>query len=151
MFEGLELAGESVEFGGVYHQAANDQGRLIDWLWRIVQFSEVSVLVQKADFRLGLKGGYGHRMVAIGSAARDRVGNSVFLGGHMDRILQNANGQIRGPYQAACPPRVGEHRLSRARDRRCSPKCWDLAETGIPGLCEVRVRPVRGIEVRRRP
>ncbi len=65
---------------GADRQAANDQDGLIVWLWRIVQFSEIPGLVSEADFHLGLKDGYGHRMVAIGSAARDRVGNSVCLG-----------------------------------------------------------------------
>lgn len=46
------------------------------------------------------KDGYGHRMVAIVYAALDRVGNSIFLGGHMDRILQDVNRQV----QAGCIP-----------------------------------------------
>ena len=61
-----------------------------------MQFSEVPRLVSEADFHFGLECGYGHRMVAIGSAARNRVGNSVFLGVHMDRVLQNVNGQDTG-------------------------------------------------------
>lgn len=68
-----------MEVGGIDEETANDQNGLVVRLRRIGQRSEVSRLVDEADFHPRPESGYGHQMVAIGSAAHDGVGTSEFL------------------------------------------------------------------------
>ena len=80
VFQGEEVGGQRLEVSGVEEQAGDDQDGLVVRLRRIGEPSEVPRLVDEADSHPDPESGYGHQLVvAIGSAARNGVGNSELL------------------------------------------------------------------------
>ena len=79
VLQGQEIVGEVGKVRGIDEETADGEDGLVVRLGRISECSEIPRFVHETDVQRCPRKSYGHRMVAIGSAAHAGVGNRDFL------------------------------------------------------------------------
>ena len=92
VFQGEEVVGEAGKVGGIDEETADGEDGLVVRPGRISECSEIPGFVHEADAQRCPQKSYGHRMVAIGSAAPAGVGSRTFLCGSVGREHPDVNG-----------------------------------------------------------
>ena len=109
VLQGQEVVGEVGKVRGIDEETADGEDGLVVRLGRISECPEIPRFVHEADVQRCPQKSYGHRMVAIGSAARAGVGNRDFLQESMERHHPDVNrrGSLNPGNAGSCRRRQG--------------------------------------------